>query len=206
MKTITKNSVAVGIICTLVFMAIAMLQYPGGTYLDVTTVGYDWTQNFISNLFKEKALNGAENSAQYWAFAGMFFYAFTCALFFIHTAKKIPNSTAANFVKYTGILTMPCILMVATPFHDLMLAVSNYLFWACIIAITVYLLKSKSYLLAFYALLCILIFYYATYLYIAQSWETLVIVQKVNNLSAIILIFSIEYFTTKESFLIAVKK
>lgn len=205
--TIVKNyGVSIGIFCTIALMAIAMLKYPGGTYLDATTTGYDWTQNFISNLFKEKALNGADNKAQLWAFAGMFFYSITCAIFFIHTAKKIPHTTASNFIKYAGILTMPCILMVATPFHDLMLAVSNYLFWACIIAITVYLFKSKSYVFAIYALICILTFYYATYLYLTQSWETLIIIQKINNISALILIFSLEYFTTIESFKLTAKK
>lgn len=43
---------------------IATLVYPGGSLLDKNSKGFDWSKNFISNLFATKAINGLENPAR----------------------------------------------------------------------------------------------------------------------------------------------
>lgn len=58
---------SVGFICTGAYL------YPGGSLHDKNSVGFDWTQNFISNLFQPNALNGAENPSRVWATIGMAF-------------------------------------------------------------------------------------------------------------------------------------
>ncbi len=197
---IKRYLVLIGILISISLLIIATLNYPGGTYQDVSTLGFSWSKNFISNLFKEKALNGSVNDARIWAIFSMFFYSFTCAVFFYNFSKKIANKTASNFIKYVGILTMPFTFLIATPYHDLMLAISNALFWACIICITVYLLKSNQTFFKIYAIICILVYYYAMYLYISKDWSSLAVVQKWNNISAIFLILGLEYFTHKKDF------
>lgn len=200
MKTLNRHTVLIGIIIAMLFISKAISIYPGGTYQDETSVGFDWSQNFFSNLFGAKALNGAENSSKYWAYIAMLFYSISCALFFINMSKKIPNKIASNFIKYVGISTMPFTFCIVTPFHDIMLAIASNLFWSCIICITVYILKSSLKYFKFYCILCLIIFYFATYLYITKEWYLLSLIQKVNNGSAIILILSLEYFTNKNDF------
>lgn len=197
---IKKYLVLIGITISIALLMIAALNYPGGTDQDMSTIGFSWSKNFISNLFEENALNGSVNKARIWAMIGMLFYSATCAIFFFNFSKKIVNKIASNFIRYIGILTMPFTFFIATPLHDLMLAISNTLFWACMICITVYLLKSKLILFKIYAIICLVIYYYAMYLYISKEWIALAVVQKWNNITAIILILGLEYFTHEEDF------
>jgi len=127
-KMIKKYLVLIGISISISLLIVATLNYPGGTDEDVSTLGFSWSKNFISNLFKERAVNGSINDARIWAIISMFFYSFSCAIFFNNFSKKIVNKIASNFIKYVGILTMPFTFFIATPYHDLMLAISNTLF------------------------------------------------------------------------------
>ena len=197
---IKKNLVLIGLTISISLLIIATLNYPGGTDQDLNTLGFSWSKNFFSNLFKETALNGSVNNGRTWAIVSMFFYSFSCAIFFYGFSEKLENRIASGFIKYVGILTMPFTFFIATPYHDLMLTISNTLFWACIICITVYLLKSRLEFLKAYAIICLLIYYYAMYLYISKDWSSLAVVQKWNNTSAILLILGLEYFTGKKDF------
>lgn len=203
---VKKYSVLIGVLVSLVFFSIAIAIYPGGTYEDKNSIGFDWTKNYFSNLFEPKALNGSLNRSMIWAYIGMFFYAISCTLFFVSTSKKIPNYNAAIILKYTGILTMPFTFLIITPFHNLMLTISSVLFWTCIVMITVFVLKTRLYFFKIYCILCILIFYYALYIHLSSNWDVLPIVQKVNTITTIALILGLEYFTSKEDFVPIKKK
>ena len=96
---IKKYSVLIGVVISLILMIIAISIYPGGSMFDKNSVGFDWTKNFISNLFATKALNGAENPSRIWAYLGMIILPFSYAIFFINMSKKIPEKNAANIHK-----------------------------------------------------------------------------------------------------------
>ena len=51
-----------GILVFVIFNTIAMLFYPGGTYLDSSTEGYQFFYNFFSNLGEWTARNGEINT------------------------------------------------------------------------------------------------------------------------------------------------
>ncbi len=197
---IKKYSVLIGVIISLVFLIIAISIYPGGTYQDKNSIGFDWTKNYFSNLFETKALNGSQNSSIIWAYIGVFVYSISSTIFFVNMSKKIPEKNAENIIKYTGILTMPFTFLIITPLHDLMLTISSFLFWTCIVIITVYILKSRLHFFKFYCIICLCIFYYAVYIHASSNWDLLPIVQKVNTISSILLILGLEYFTKKEDF------
>ena len=200
MKMIKKYSVLIGVIISLIFILIAISIYPGGTYQDKNSIGFDWTKNYFSNLFETNAINGSQNSSIIYAYIGVFIYSITCSVFFVNMSKKIPEIKVSNFIKYTGILTMPFTFLVITPLHDLMLIISNFLFWTCIVVITVFVLKTRLYFLKFYCIICLLIFYYAIYINASKNWDLLPLIQKVNSVSSIFLILGLEYFTKKEDF------
>jgi O-antigen/teichoic acid export membrane protein len=96
---IKKHSVLIGITISLVLLIIAISIYPGGTYQNKNSIGFDWTKNYISNLFETKALNGSQNSSILWAYFGMFFYSISCAIFFVNMSKKIPEKNVVNIIK-----------------------------------------------------------------------------------------------------------
>src|ERR1700733_10003229 len=99
---IKKYSVLICILISVIFIVVATFLYPGGSMFDKNSIGFDWTKNFISNLFGRKALNGAENPARIWAYLGMIFLPLSYAIFFINMSKKIPEKNAANILKYGG--------------------------------------------------------------------------------------------------------
>ena len=68
---IKKYSVLIAVVFSLILMIIAISIYPGGSMFDKNSIGFDWTKNFMSNLFALKALNGSENPSRIWAYLRM---------------------------------------------------------------------------------------------------------------------------------------
>ena len=126
---------------------------------DKNSIGFDWTKNFISNLFGAKALNGAENPSRIWAYTGMILLPFSYAIFFINMSKKLPEKNVANILKYGGAANILFMFLIVTPLHDLMLNVSITLFWTCFGFITGFILRSRLHLFKFLCVVCLLIFY-----------------------------------------------
>jgi len=195
-----KYSVLTGLIISLSFLTIAISIYPGGTYQNKHSIGYDWSQNYTCNLFETNALNGTRNTSIIWAYIGMFLYSISCAIFFVNMSNKIPEKTSANIIKYGGILAMILTFLIVTPYHDLMLTISSILFWTCITWITAFLFKTQHYFLKLYSVICMCIFYYAVYIHLSSNWNLLPIISKVNSFTTILLILGLEYFTKKEDF------
>jgi hypothetical protein len=115
-------------------------------------------------------------------------------------SKKIPEKNFKNIIKYTGILIMPFTFLIVTPLHDLMLNISSFLFWNCIVAITVFIFMTKLLFFKIFNIICLIIFFYAVSIHTSSNWNLLPIVAKVNAIITILLILGLEYFTTKEDF------
>ena len=86
---------------------------------DKNSIGFNWTKNFISNLFETRALNGAENSSRILACLGMILLPISYAIFFINMSKKLPDKNAGIILKYGGLLNILCMFLIVTPLHDL---------------------------------------------------------------------------------------
>jgi hypothetical protein len=61
-----KYPVLIGVIISMLLLFIATSKYPGGSQFNKNAVGYDWKNNYISNLFGEKAVNGEDNASRFW--------------------------------------------------------------------------------------------------------------------------------------------
>lgn len=179
---------------------IAIAVYPGGSMFDEYATGFNWTKNFMSNLFGVRALNGAENPSRLWAYAGMILLPFTYGLFFNNMSKKIPDRNAAYILKYGGIVNIIFTFLTVTPMHDLMLIISTSVFWTCLVIITVFILKTKLHLFKFFCVVILLVFYYSVYLWGTSDWSLLPIMQKINFATSTLLILGLEHFTKPEDF------
>ncbi len=197
---IKKYSVLIGVVISLILLIVAISIYPGGSMFDKNSVGFDWSKNFISNLFAAKALNGYENPSRIWAYLGMILLPLSYAIFFTNMSKKIPEKNAANILKYGGAINVLCMFLIVTPLHDLMLNVSITLFWTCIVIITVFILKTNLHLFKFLCVVCLVIFYYSIYLWATNDWDLLPTMQKVNFINSTLLILGLEYFTKQQDF------
>ncbi|HEY3371596.1 MAG TPA: hypothetical protein VGK10_12140 [Prolixibacteraceae bacterium] len=196
-----KHIVLLGVIVSISLLYLATLHYPGGSLVDKTALGFDWKNNYISNLFGEKAVNGSDNGARYWAIGGMFFLAVSFALFFMEFSKKIPAKGPANVIKYCGISGMICMFLIATPLHDSMVTISSTLFLIGIFYITVFVFKSRLHVFKFMCLVCLLVFYFTLFIYGSGILRMyLPILQKITFAITSLLVIGLEYFTRKEDF------
>ena len=197
---IRKYSVLICITISVVLLVIATLVYPGGSLLDKNSIGFDWSKNFISNLFAAKAINGSDNPSRIWAIIGMAFHSVGYGIFYINTSKKIPVKHATNILKYVGSVNIVFSFLIATPLHDIMVTISSTLSLIGLFYTTVFILKTRLQLFKFSCIICLLIFYYTLYLYGFGNWGLLAIMQKVSFICSTILVLGIEYFTKQEDF------
>jgi hypothetical protein len=163
-------------------------------------VGFDWTKNFISNLFDSKAVNGADNPGRVWADLGMVCLSVCFGLFFVNFSKKIPSTSAARIIKVLGVGSMLFTFLIVTPMHDLMISIASTLFLVSIFYITVYVFKSRLQWFKVFCTIALLIFYYCLYLYGSGNWDNLPVMQKLTFGSSILLIIALDYFTSAEDF------
>ena len=197
---IKRYSVSICLFTSVALMIVATLLYPGGSILDKNSIGFDWSKNFISNLFAAKAINGTENPSRIWAIAGMAFHSVGYGIFFINMSKKIPHRHASYVLICIGVVNMLFSFLVATSLHDIMVTISSTLSMIGLFYITVFILKTKLHLLKFCCIICLLTFYYTLFLYGAGNWKWLAIMQKVSFISSMLLVLGIEYFTNVKDF------
>lgn len=195
-----KYAVLICVAMTTIFLIIATFLYPGGSVLDRTSEGFDWSKNFFSNLFLTKALNGAKNPARIWALMGMAFNSIGYGIFFFNTSRKIPHKHTENVLKSVGVANMLFTFLIATPLHDIMVKISSTLTMLGLFYITVFVIRTKIHWLKLFCILSLLAFYFTLYLYGSGNWGLLAIMQKISFLLFMLLILIIEYQTTSEDF------
>jgi len=197
---IKKYSVLICVVISVILIVIATLVYPGGSFLDKNSIGFDWSKNFISNLFAAKAINGSENTSRIWALIGMAIHSVGYGFFYINSSKKMPSRHASIVLKYIGVANIIFTFLIATPLHDLMIIISSTLFLMGLFYLTVYILKTRLHFLKISCIICLLIFYFTLYLYGSGNWGLLAIMQKVSFICSMLLVLGIEYFTKSKDF------
>jgi len=198
---VKKYSTLIGIIIALCLLFIAMMVYPGGSRADKNSVGFDWKNNFISNLFGENAINGSPNTSRVWAIGGMFFLSIAFAIFFAGFSKRIPSKSGAWVIKYFGIAAMICTFLVVTRYHDIMVTIACTFTLVSIFYITVFVLKSKLHFFKVLSVICMLVFYIAMYIYYSGNFiQLLAILQKLDLIIVVIWMLSLQFFTSVNDF------
>ena len=194
---IKKYSVLICVVTSVILIVIATLAYPGGSLLDKNSIGFNWSKNFLSNLFAAKAINNSENPGRIWAIIGMAFHSVGYGFFFINMSKKIPSRQWANILKFIGALNIILIFLIATPLHDVGV-ISIVLTLTGLFTITLIILKSKLHLLKFCCIICLLTYYCFFSVFGFGYLGLAVIMQKVYIISSMLLVLGLEYFTSYE--------
>ncbi len=195
-----KYAVLICLVTSVVFIVIASLAYPGGSLSDKNSIGFDWSKNFLSNLFETKALNGSENPGWIWALIGMAFHSVGYGIFFINMSKKIVPGIWARILKYIGAINILFIFLIATPFHDLG-TISIGLTLLGLFGITVFILRSKLHFLKCCCIFCLLTYYGFFTVYGMGTLNIAFIMQKVYIISSMLLVVGLEHFTGYEDFI-----
>lgn len=199
-QMVKKHSVLICLVISVIFIVLASLFYPGGSLVDKNAVGFDWSKNFLSNLFAPKAINGLDNPGRIWALIGMAFLAVGYGIFFINMSKKIASKQWATILKGIGVANIILIFLIATPLHDLGV-LSIILTLIGLFVITVFVLKSKLHVLKWCCIICLLTYYVFFTFYGFNYLGLAMIMQKVYNISSMLLVLGLEYFTKPEDFI-----
>src|SRR5262245_4662327 len=117
---IPRHLPALGVAVSLGLFVIAASRYPGGTMNSATTVGYSWSQNFISSLFAFRALNGAPNPARLVAGPALMVLCLSLGLAFVLISSRARSRAHGKTIQIAGIGSMVYGALVATRMHDLM--------------------------------------------------------------------------------------
>lgn len=199
---IKRHLILLGLLISISLLLVAGWQYPGGTPADSTTQGYSFTENYISNLLDEQALNGMENKARPWAIAGVLFSSLTFGLFFIGFSQRIMLRAAAVVIKWAGVaLTVLAFLVVVPSLHDIIVVISFIVTLVVFFYITVMALKSKPVFLKVVSVFFLVFHYFVAYMYFTRTQlDVMPALQKLIHVFQIIWILSLHYGTKEEDF------
>ena len=197
-----KYSILIGISVGTLLLILSTVYYPGGTYENVNSEGYDWENNYISNLLRPLAVNGEENTARPFAIVGVLFLTTSFGLFFVNFSKKIKIRSASIVIKYLGILATILGFMTVVPsMHDIMVTLSSAMTLLIFFYITIMLIKSKLTVMKIMSIVFLLTFYFGAYMYFARfQLEYMPIMQKIIFALKIVWVLSLEYLTSRENF------
>lgn len=192
-----KSIITISLLVGIILFYIATLHYPGGSNWNKNSIGFDWRYNYITNLFNPIAVNGDSNGSVPWAIVAMAFLCTGFALFFADTAQKINVPTSSNIIKWGGTLSMLFAFLAVTPWHDLMVTISNVLVMLSLFYITVHLFRSKLFVYGLLSALCLSAIYLGSTMYYNQLWlDWLPVVQKTVFFLKIVLILSLTWGPT----------
>lgn len=110
------------------FGILAMRQYPGGTYAQPGSPGFQWLDNYWCDLYALKTFSGKTNPARPWAILATGFLAIGFMLSWI----CIPTLFSASrwrtfFFALPGITGMALTVFLFSPWHDQIIPVSGSL-------------------------------------------------------------------------------
>jgi hypothetical protein len=199
---IKKYSILIGITIGILLLIIATIYYPGGTYENLNSEGYDWVNNYISNLLSPLAVNGVENIARPFAVSGVLFLTGSFGVFFVNFSRRIKIRSASLVIKYLGVLaTILGFITVVPSMHDIMVTMSSILTLLIFFYLTVMVIKSKLTLMKIMSIVFLSTFYFGAYMYFTRSFlEYMPIMQKIIFIIKIVWVLSLEYLTRKEDF------
>jgi hypothetical protein len=123
----------VPVVCVLLALALVLVAtrfYPGGTLDDPTVVGFDWSNNYLTQLFRPVAVNGQANPARPYAVAGMWVFCIGIGELFRQLAKGLPNGGHGKWIRIFGIAAVVYAALTVTRMHDLVVTIASLFFAA----------------------------------------------------------------------------
>ena len=115
-----------GTILFILLYFVATLLYPGGSQADPHSTGFSWQHNYWCNLLSKDALNGQPNTARPVALTALVILGLTLALFWYRFSRYMHlGNTSRLAMQISGLLSMSFALLIASPWHDLVINISG---------------------------------------------------------------------------------
>ena len=84
-----QNVPLICVVLALALVLVATCLYPGGTLGYPRAVGFDWSRNYLTQMFRPVAVNGQPNTARPWAIAGMWLFCIAIGELFRRLARQM---------------------------------------------------------------------------------------------------------------------
>ncbi len=170
-KPLKNHLPLIGLLASVCLFAVAAAYYPGGTTFSASSVGYDWTRNFICSLFQPTALNGSANPARFFAIPAMGIFCASQWLVFRSLARKARTQFPGKTIEIAGIGTAVYSFLAVTRMHNLMVTIGLLFFLTGMVALLHELVIERNRLMLAIGLSCLAlllstaVMYYGNVLY-----------------------------------------
>ena len=191
----------IGILCFLGLYIYSSTLYPGGSQVDLHSVGFDWVHNYWCNLLNKKGMNGLPNPARPFSILAMVILCISLMVFFIQFAETYTErKLSKRLIKVSGILSMLFALFIFTKYHDLMTIISSIFGLFVVIGIIRAIYKSELARFKISGLLCILLLGVNNYIYYTENYiEALPLLQKITFAFVLAWIIGLNYEMIKRN-------
>ncbi|CAN5143839.1 hypothetical protein BH09BAC1_BH09BAC1_08770 [soil metagenome] len=137
---------AISILLFLVVYVLAAWQYPGGSFMDSTSVGYQFTLNFWCELLADTAKNGMPNPGKPIAMVGMVLLCFGLLVFWwlLPIMLQLP-SKYRRLVQICGMVSMLLAIFIFTPLHDVVINIAGGFGMVALLGLLVSLYQGRNF-------------------------------------------------------------
>lgn len=172
----------------LLLITIASMKYPGGSQAVECSIGYSWDHNYLCDVIANVSHSDSHHHYHKVGLAAMICLCGGVSMFFFFFTDWMEVKGTWRFIiKWMGLISMICAMLIFTDLHNIMIAVASILALPALLGvfITLYRRKFYSYFWAGILILILLlinnIIYYTDYM---EHW--LPQIQKISVMCVII--------------------
>lgn len=172
----------------LLLITIASIKYPGGSQAVECSIGYSWDHNYLCDVIANVSHSDSHHHYHKVGLAAMICLCGGVSMFFFFFTDWMEVKGTWRFIiKWMGLISMICAMLIFTDLHNIMIAVASILALPALLGvfITLYRRKFYSYFWAGILILILLlinnIIYYTDYM---EHW--LPQIQKISVMCVII--------------------
>lgn len=158
----------VTIVAFIVLYVWCALLYPGGSYADRMSDGFDWVHNYWCHLMDDTALNGQPNPARPWSIAALGILGAGLLVFFFRFSYSMPGSRWLQvLIRVTATLALISATLISTERHDLMTTLASMFGALALCGVIAMLWMGDKRLYAWWGIVCVVLLGLNNYMYYA---------------------------------------
>ena len=192
---------SIGILIFIVLYGYSASLYPGGSYVNRQSEGYNWIHNYWCNLLGKYALNGQKNLSRPFAITstailcisiGYFYFLFPRYFDMKHHWKRV--------IQLMGILSMIFAVFMYTNYHDFMLTMAAIFGFIALIGTIIALRKKNSVRMMWIGSFCLFLIALNNLIYYSEYMiEILPFIQKVTLILFLSWMIGVNFVFIKEN-------
>ncbi len=192
--------------CCLFLFLISMASYhfPGGSQAENCALGYSWVNNYLCDVIAIEAYNGDAHPYSKIGLAAMMCLCGAISMFFFFFTDWMEVKGRWRFIiKWMGLVSMICAMLIFTELHNIMIAISSILALPALLGVFIILYRKKLFPFFYAGILILLLLLLNNVIYYTQYMEEcLPQIQKISVLCVVFWIVVMNWKMVKVSKLI----